>query len=181
MDEIELNGLLNRADAPPPRMGEGLAARVRRQDRRGRRMRAGVAGACVIVLAMTISVAVFRGRGRGTSLESHVAIAVQKAELERLSHEAGETRRVIDRLLENERRRALDDKMRRTGGRALAVTPAVESRERAAGALLVYADELRRHAGRAPAAGREYRRVMELFPDSPLAAVAQANLRTIER
>jgi hypothetical protein len=106
-----------------------------------------------------------------------VSVSVTQASRMELAREVESKRLVIEALLQSERRRA--------AGRELAKMPgppavALElERERAAGALMEYAAELRRRAA-AREAGREYRKVIELFPDSALAMSARRGLENLE-
>jgi hypothetical protein len=136
------------------------------------------------VVAVAVFVALLTLRdGGGTPVGRQVATAVtsDRAELEALSREVEQKRRVIEGLLRGERRKRLAERLARSDAYVEAALRAIEDRDRGAGAMLVYADELRRHGRDAPAAGREYRRVIELFPDSPLASVARANLDRVEQ
>jgi hypothetical protein len=94
-----------------------------------------------------------------------------------LAREVESRRLIIEALLQSERRRAAARELAEMSAPA-AVALELE-RERAAGALMEYAAELRRRAaGRE--AGREYRKVMELFPDSALAMAARRGLENLQ-
>ena len=178
MKDDSLRQLLTDADVPAPFMdGGSLAQRVRRRERRElRNRRIGVAAGIVLAGGLAIFAALKLG-GQRSPIEPEPRSLVEAPSGE-LSRQIESRRLVIQVMLESERRRAV--------GRELAaaqVSPAVVlklERDRAAGALMEYAAELRRKTGRENEAGREYRKVIELFPDSPLALAAREGLERLK-
>jgi hypothetical protein len=179
LNDRELGQLLAEADRPPPRLEAGLARRVRDRDRRGRRRSLAVA---LLVIAGALA-AVITPRPRQSpapdNRSGQIAVGQVRVRLHELSRQIEARRQIIAALLESERREALATSIGR-----LPEAPSLEldaDRDRAAGTLLVYASELVRRAGREREAAVAYARVIDLFPDSPLAAEARQNLRAIER
>jgi hypothetical protein len=178
----ELGQLLADADRAPPRMPRDVVGRVRERDRRGRRERRALAGLALAIAGGAAAVVpAFRPRAPHVSVEPapQVSIAQTQVHLVDLSKRVETKRRLIEELLASERRESLA----RTIGR-LGEPPGVAleaDRDRAAGALVEYGSELVRRAGRRREAAVAYARVIDLFPDSPLAAAARRNLNAIER
>lgn len=133
------------------------------------------AGAAALVCALALAVT-FRTRQLAPAVPNdRVAVARLRIHLDDLSAQIRDKRRVIEGLLDSERRRALA-----ISAQALPWETLETDRDRAAGTLMVYASELVRRAGRQHEAAGAYARVIDLFPDSPLAAAARQNLKTIE-
>ena len=180
MKDDSLRQLLADADAPSPFTDDrSLAERVRRRDQRGRRnRRIGLAAGIVLAGGLAIVAALILPGQRSPSRPGLEPLAQAHAEPGRLAQEIESRRLMIQVMLESERRRAV--------GRELAAAPVSTAivlkleRDRAAGALMEYAAELRRSAGRHTEAGREYRKVIELFPDSPLAMTARESLENLK-
>jgi hypothetical protein len=128
---------------------------------------------------MVVGVAAVVAMRRGAvDVPERVAVVDYRQRLDELAGRIRDKREVIDGLLASEQRADLAKEMAvyvRSPGMALDA-----DRDRAAGALLVYAAEMRRRVGGEHEAGREYRRVIELFPDSPLALAAREGLKGIE-
>ena len=107
-----------------------------------------------------------------------IAVVDHRAKLDELAARVRDKRELIDSLLEAERRTVLANQM-------AAYAPSSETaldadRDRAAGALLEYAAEMRKRAGGQVDARNGYRKVIELFPDSPLALAAREGLKGME-
>ena len=136
--------------------------------------------ATAIVLAGGLAIfAAISLRGQRSSIEPDPGQSAEarSGQLE-LARQIESRRLVIEVMLESERRRAVGSELA-----AAPVSPAIVlklERDRAAGALMEYASELRRKAGRETEAGREYRKVIELFPDSPLAMAAREGLESLK-
>jgi hypothetical protein len=133
-----------------------------------------------IVLAGGLAIgAALNMRGQRTSIAPGPgSLAEARSGSGELERQIESRRLVIQVILESERRRAVARDLA-----AAPVSPAVVlklERDRAAGALMEYAAELRHKSGRETEAGREYRKVIELFPDSPLALAAREGLEKLK-
>jgi hypothetical protein len=176
VDEHEIQLLLNDADRPPPTASAGLAARVRERDRRGRRVRR--VGAGVVVLMLIGVAAVVAMRHGPVDAPKPTVVVNYRGNLDQLAGRIRDRRETIDALVEVERRVELAKQMSAYAQSADMTLDA--DRDRAAGALLEYAAEMRKRAGGQVDARNEYRKVIELFPDSPLALAAREGLKGIE-
>ena len=177
MDDRDLENLLSGADRPAPVVPADLPARVRHRDRRNRRGRRAATAAAVLVLFVGVA-AVIAIRSRQVDAPPPVMVVDHRRTLDALAARIRDKREVIDGLIAVERRAELAEQLE-----AYAQTPAMAldaNRDRAAGALLEYAAEMSKRAGGAPVAQNEYRRVIQLFPDSPLALAARQGLKGIE-
>ena len=178
MTDREIQRLLCRADRPPPNVSGDLAARVRARDFQGRRLRAGAAVFVTVILCAAAVILFTRHGGAGqVSPEKQVAGSDVGMNPGELSRQIREKRDLVESLLAAERQESLAVRLDRATAGAMDGIEA--DRDRGAVALLQYAGELRRYAGGEGQAGREYRRVIELFPDSPLAVAAYENLKAI--
>jgi hypothetical protein len=181
MDDTDLQRLLEIADTPAPLPEEGLAARVRAKDRRRhQRQRRDRHGAAVLFLALmaVITFAVVQKKVlRSTNAPGPQASLPDQGELAARIHS---NQRVLQALLRAERRHTLEKRAADLGADPIFDLQADRDRDRAAAAVFHNAVDLCRRAGRNPQAANEYRKVMELFPDSPLASAARAGLETLK-
>jgi len=178
-DERGLENLLSKADRPAPATPADLAARVRQRDHRRRRRRARRIAAVVLVLFVGVTTVIAALRPRPMDAPPPVVAIDHRRALGELTARIRDKRDAIDALLAAQQQAELTRQI----GDYAAQSPDLAldaDRDRAAGALLEYAAEMSKRTGGAPEARNEYRRVIELFPDSPLALAAREGLKDIE-
>jgi len=194
MGDDKLERLLQQADATAGELEQlptDLAARVRRRAARSRRLRVGVGAAAAIVLATGFT-AIWSRTGAplnaGPEPEPQYAGARQPerqtadllAEVSRLRNEA-RVRLAVARETESIMRR-----MRRASEIIRCdpmPDPVAEVRhqlDQTAFTLVQHADRMCRAMDLCSSAAAKYRRVIELFPDSPWATVARQRLAKLE-
>jgi hypothetical protein len=183
VNDETLQTLLRQADAsagPGPCEAPDLAQRVRRRAQRRRIMRnATLASTAAAALAVSIGLPLVR-QPRMTPVNPAATLSPQEIEMElaSLRAEIASREAFVERLLANE-------KQAETHQRLLAAEKAVpreglSERDQAGKILIRQAHEWRVTDGRRAEALEAYRRVIQLFPDSPWANVAREQIRMLQ-
>ena len=200
MNDDGLRKLLREADAAagqPPKVAGDLARRVRVLAARRRRVEFGMSAAAAILLAtgmtflMSQSTASRSSAGRPAIVKGGPAVAKGSpivpesadivAEIARLDREASVRLAVARRTEELVREMRERDAAKRT--QEVYVDPVADARrevEKAAYTLVSQADRMCRDMNLCAAAEVNYRRVLELFPETPWATVARQRLDEIK-
>jgi hypothetical protein len=170
----------------------GLADKVRLLARRRRRRRRVAAGSVLTVAVAVSALSAFRQAHDGPGNQEVVQTVplappapvqvVTAAELQRAKADAEAQLAATRTLLAVERRRRGLDRLNRalaaTGPEARA--PAPPFRAQAALMLVGHAERLNTRANQPAEALAAYRRTVELFPDTPSAAVARQRIQELE-
>lgn len=194
MSDDPLRKLLQRADAMaggPPEMPGDLARRVRILAARRRRVRVGISAAAagiVLVVGMTLLWPQDPTLPQPVN-ESPVAqveqsqpdIAQIKAEIERLHREANTRLAVVQRTQEILEEMKRLDELKKQTRMPDAIANARREVDQAAYTLVSVADRMCRELDLCDSAAVKYRRVVELFPETPWAVVARQRLSELER
>jgi hypothetical protein len=162
MNEQALRQLLVNADAaaPTPTMSSSdLASVVQRRLRR--RKQARVAGVSVVLCAMLAVVALFRTSPKPSGPDQHLAQA--RAELSLMQVQANSQAATVNRLMQYQRSVDIRTKATRKLDRGQPLDRLQQQRESAARVLTQ---------------DGEYRRVIELFPETHWAQIARQRLQT---
>lgn len=193
MSDDPLKRILQEADAAadqPPPMSTDLARRVRRLAERRRRLSFGLNAAAALVLAvgMTLLWSSPRIPPRPVPGVHLVGQQQEQLEAERMQAEITRLRReAASRLAVARRTRELMARSGRARGSKLAAEvpdPMANVRrevERTAYLLVWQADRMCRQQNLCDLAVGKYRRVVELFPDTPWATVARQRLDEIRQ
>jgi hypothetical protein len=199
VNEEQLRELLQTADdaAPPPGVRADLTARVRQRVRGRKRMRAAGGAAVLVLLAVAATVLVAHGGPKSKApltskddlkgREMPIDIPALKAQYARLESEARQHELTAAAMLRSEARSQREEQAAAATERAREILTRPDvldelaaRRERTARILVDRGDVLLREPGGAPAAAESYKNVVDLFPDTPEAAVARDRLGRIK-
>ncbi|HWE92765.1 MAG TPA: hypothetical protein VG269_02220 [Tepidisphaeraceae bacterium] len=195
--------LLQTADdaAPLPGVRADLTARVRQRVRGRKRMRAAGSATALVLLAVAATVLVAHG-GPGSKVpitqrdnqnrdnqkgEAPVDVPALKEQYARLESEARQHELTAAAMIRMESRARREERIAAAAERAQEVLARPDvldelaaRRDRTARILVDRGDVLLRQTGGAPAAAESYKNVVDLFPDTPEAAVARDRLGRIK-
>jgi len=193
MNDRSLRELLSKADgsAPPPILAADIARKVRR--RAHKRNGGRVAGMVAVVVGAGM---ISRFAGSGTArtpiivaqanisspkdaVVSKSDVAMFQQQAAQLEQQAAFHERMVTELLAAERHDALQKKLSGMRETMAASDQIVVEREAAAATLVAGGDEILRLPGGKAAAGERYRSVIQFFPDTRIAPVAQERLKQL--
>lgn len=172
--------------APQADLVERAYVGARRKDAQAKILRRTALGAGAVAALLLATVA-YRGQvadrevAEGpVAVDDSAEIAQLRAEAEALGAEADSLERTLSMARDEVARQELLDESRRQTAIAVASEVTPSGSDRAASIALCEGDYYRNTAGDADAAVAAYQRVVNRFPDSPLAHVARERLARIE-
>ncbi len=183
MREDQIESLLRDADRaagqPSPVSVEVFAIRRRARQRRVATLAVPVAAAAVVLIALSVWTAVIRTDRAAPEQEE---IASLEAQVEQLQARADATLKLIQEIVENERRQRLLDQLQAELTSIPDPVQEVQKQVEQTAFIIVYqADRMYRELNQTDSAIRAYRRAIELFPQTESAEMARQRLSEIER